>query len=117
MIQQEIEAAYSSVMTSYNRGLVPRSEDIKLLLDLTKLHLQVMKSGVPKKKEILQYKGSEIDLVTTALIGQSQGYNQAIDDFTAYLAQKLEGIEKIIKTIPSVYWPELLFKIRKHLGE
>ena len=96
MIQQEIEAAYSSVMTSYNRGLVPRSEDIKLLLDLTKLHLQVMKSGVPKKKE---YANGDIFPTDDRDYDPAyvEGYNACHDDFTTYLTQKLGGLEEVIR--------------------
>lgn len=89
MTRQKIEEAI-------NNKYGTTEKQLKLLKEIAKLHLLVMESGVPKKKEILQYKGSEIDLVTTALIGQSQGYNQAIDDFTAYLAQKLSGLEEVI---------------------
>lgn len=55
-----------------------------VLIELAQLHLKVMQSGMPekiKKHNIIEYK---------------DGYNQCHFDLTAWLAQKLEGLEKVI---------------------
>ena len=113
-MREYIEAAYSSVIASYNMGLTPRSEDIKLLLGIAALYLSVMKSGVPKKKPIKVKDDIDYEAVS---------YNKAIDEFTAYLAQKLSGLEEVIYKNSEdnggcgvvINIEQLLTAIRKHL--
>ena len=100
-------------------------EAVYTIIDLAKLHLSVMKSGVPKKKVILP-------MSTDYRYGKSTqrslfSYNQAIDKFTAYLAQKLSGLEEVIRESSlcrlclTEVWEaekeikELVSMIRKHL--
>ena len=68
-------------------------------INLAKLHLSVMKSGMPKKKLTYQNRsikigGQEIKETDSRY---NAGYNDGIKDFTAYLAQKLIGLEDVIR--------------------
>lgn len=103
MTQQEIEeminslgnlsmllgTSYGSIPKHLARGAV--NNLIPKVSKLLEAYLSVMKSGIPKKKEVVdEFEGSLPDPISRF----NAGYNQAIDDFTAYLAQKLERLIK-----------------------
>ena len=99
MTQQEIEEATKATKAFLYAANPPDGESIQAveaLLDLAKFHLSVMKSGIPKricyfKRDFNRLRDYEKAKLT------EEGYNQAVDDFTAYLAQKLEGLEGVIR--------------------
>jgi len=76
---QEIREAMELVKKSHPYATkykgVKEDEALQTLIELAQLYLSV--DGFPKEKEIPAYKDS-LDLVTTALIGQAQGFNQAL---------------------------------------
>lgn len=133
MSQQEIELeealAWLTPLTSDMHVTPDHIRAIKTLKEIAKLHLQAMKSGIPEKKDFpILYQCNEDDpaLIETKISLRelksltAESYNQAIDDFTAYLAQKEEGIERIIaEFIPhkdELYIKPLAEAICKHLG-
>lgn len=90
MTQKEIEEAIEQteeLIIDFDLSGDDRNP-LNKLINLAKLHLQVMKSGVPKKKPIKVKDDIDYEAVS---------YNKAIDEFTAYLAQKLSGLEGIVK--------------------
>mgnify|MGYP001559271077 CR=1 FL=1 len=124
MTQQEIEEAIKQteeLIIDFDLSGDDRNP-LNKLINLAKLHLQVMKSGVPKRlpdKAItveapsvsaresgrywfLKINGAVVALVPSKelaieLVQKCFDRNQAVDEFTAYLAQKLSGLEGIVK--------------------
>ena len=105
MTQQEIEKAIGRIKSwiffKEKEGVSFDKEgfkDLQLILSIAKLHLLVMKSGMPKKK--LTYQNRSIKIggqeIKETDCRYNVGYNDGIDDFTAYLAQKLSGLEEVI---------------------
>ncbi len=127
-------------------------EAVYTIIDLAKLHLSVMKSGVPKRlsdkamtveapsvsaREFNRYWFLKKDGAVVALVPSKElaielvqkcfDRNQAIDSFTAYFAQKLNGLEEVIRESGLCHlcltevWEaekeikELVETIRKHL--
>ena len=97
MTHQEIEEAIGNKYGTTENQL-------KLLKEIAKHHLSVMKSGIPKKKEIKEYDSDERgtgntddDYAYGMKRGEVYGYNACHNEFTAYLAQKLESVD--IETI------------------
>ena len=84
-------------------------EALAIIINLAQLHLKVMKSGIPKERFLF---AGNVEL--------NKGYNLAIDEFTVYLTQKLEGLENLIaEFIPhrdNNYIRPLATAIRKELG-
>lgn len=134
MTQQEIEEAIMGIKIELEQRIedktkgrclssmfFPRDNHLQIAIAVLKLHLAVMKSGVLQKKEVVdEFVGSFYDPISRF----NAGYNQAIDEFTAYLAQKLSGLEKFLyKTIGESDWnnlpeeqvKEIAIAIRKHL--
>lgn len=90
MTQQEIEEAINA------KTIGDRIIAYDTLVKIAAIHLSIMKSGVPKKKK----QPGTYSITDANLPYRIIGYNQAINDFTAYLAQqeaernkKLEGEE------------------------
>ena len=126
MTQQEIKEAIKLVevlIADFDLSDNDRNP-LNKLINLAELHLSVMKLGIPKKKK--ESKSSFNEEEQQGYLVQDYeaiGFNQAIDDFTAYLAQKLSGLEGVIYKNSEdnggcgvVINPEqLLTAIRKHL--
>ena len=117
MTQQEIEEAIGNKYGTTENQL-------KLLKEIAKSHLSVMKLGILQKLEPIL-----IDIGVGNLESEyEKGYNQAIDEFTAYLAQKLSGLEEVIRESSLCHLclsnvsegekevKELVETIRKYLG-
>ena len=93
MTQQKIEKAISAIDNEMQYLQTDGNEKYyQILLDIAKLYLSVMKLGILQKLEPIL-----IDIGVGNLESEyEKGYNQAIDEFTAYLAQKLIGLEGVI---------------------
>ena len=132
MTQQEIEKAIGRIKSwiffKEKEGVSFDKEgfkDLQLILSIAKLHLLVMKSGMPKKK--LTYQNRSIKIggqeIKETDCRYNAGYNDGIKDFTAYLAQKLIGLEEVISKVTKNWRldegdfgvPEIATAIRKHL--
>ena len=125
MTQQKIEKAISAIDNEMQYLQTDGNEKYyQILLDIAKLYLSVMKLGILQKLEPIL-----IDIGVGNLESEyEKGYNQAIDEFTAYLAQKLSGLEEVIRESSLCHlclaevWEaekeikELVSSIRKHLG-
>ena len=107
MIQQEIEEAIKlteELIADFDLSGDDRNP-LNKLINLAILHLLVMKSGISKKKEDIE-NPNDGDNININYQRFCQGYNQAIDDYTAYLArqeaerrQKLSGLEGMIEKL------------------
>ena len=103
MTQQEIEEAIKQteeLIAGFDLSGDDRNP-LNKLINLAKLHLSVMKSGMPKKKLTYQNRsikigGQEIKETDSRY---NAGYNDGIKDFTAFLAQKLSGLEGMIEKL------------------
>ena len=159
MTQQEIKEAVNRIKSwiffKKKEGVsfdVEGLRDLQLILSIAQTHLQVMKSGVPKRlsdkamtveapsvsaREFNRYWFLKKDGAVVALVPSKElaielvqkcfDRNQAIDSFTAYFAQKLNGLEEVIREsglchlcLTEVWEAEkeikaLVSSIRKHL--
>mgnify|MGYP001584455567 CR=1 FL=1 len=123
MNQQELEEAVKAIQRqmTYLKG-DSNEKPLKILLNLAKLYLQVIKSGIPKKLTVKELKKVGGNSLSDAEYEFGEiCYNQCHEDFTVYLTQKLEGLGNLIMNIDNPFLhpakrKELSKAIRKYLG-
>lgn len=121
MSQQEIEKTIAikrwhsqcPISKEFNYTEQQVNQADKILVDLATLHLSIMKSGVPSKggrgKIVIgNYQSQTPEKIYPQSYFIDKKIDEVIDEYTAYLAQKLEGLEKFLyKIIGESNWNNL----------